>query len=270
MMQNKQLNGVLPMKWYNTICNFLVNIKKDPSDYRRKETEKEAEKTLSVKDKKYIICGDQNIPIDWDDVILYDDPQGFSLPKNCYKTVKNKRNPSMFVAHWDVCLSSKSCYNVLKKRKLSVHFLIDNDGTIYQLMNCNDIAFHAGNRKVNNKSIGVEISNAYYLKYQNIYRSRGFGPRPTWSDAQVHGKTLEPFLGFYPWQEEAFQALTKALNKVYEIPIKTPVQNGNFITTVVPEVRDATFEGVVNHYHITNRKIDCAGFELDEVLKEIT
>ena len=94
----------------------------------------------------------------------------------------------MFVTHWDVCLSSKSCFNILKKRGISVHFCIDNDGAIYQLMDCNDIGFHAGNWEVNTKSVGVEISNAYYPHYQDIYRRKGFGPRPFWRDAEVHGK----------------------------------------------------------------------------------
>ena len=150
-----------------------------------------------------------------------------------------------------------------------MHFLIDNDGTIYQIMDCNDIGYHAGNRKVNTKSIGVEISNAYYPKYQDIYRSEGFGPRPTWKNVEVHGRTLDPFLGFYPWQEQAFQALAKALHDAYDIPLETPTTDDAAITTVVPEVVAGTFKGVVNHYHITKRKIDCAGFDLDEVLAEI-
>ena len=69
-------------------------------------------------------------------------------------------------------------------------------------------------------------------------------------------------MGFYPWQEQAFQALTKALHNAYDIPLETPMKDGAAITTVVPEVVAGTFKGVVNHYHITERKIDCAGFEL--------
>ena len=46
---------------------------------------------------------------------------------------------------------------VLEKRGISTHFVIDNDGTIVQLVDCNDIAWHAGNRKVNNASIGIDL-----------------------------------------------------------------------------------------------------------------
>ena len=36
-------------------------------------------------------------------------------------------------------------------------------------MDMNHIAWHASHRTVNRKSVGVEISNAYYPKYQNWY-----------------------------------------------------------------------------------------------------
>ena len=259
------------MRLFNDICDFLITAKKDPSDFRRKETEKEAHKISlePTSTSNVILCNGEEHPIEWDNVIPFTHTDGFVLPKNCYKTAKNERRSTMFVCHWDVCLSAKSCFNILKKRKLSVHFLIDNDGTIYQLMDCNDVGYHAGNRKVNNTSLGVEISNAYYPKYQNIYRSRGFGPRPIWKNVKVHDKTLEPFLGFYPVQEQALQALMKALNKVYNIPLQTPTTEGELLTTTSRAVYKGTYHGVVNHYHITKRKIDCAGMQLDKLLKEI-
>tara|TARA_Y100000310_G_scaffold298886_1_gene333238 strand:- start:323 stop:1120 length:798 start_codon:yes stop_codon:yes gene_type:complete len=265
------------MKWYDIICKAFVKIffakfKQDSFEYRKDETNKEADKiSLELERKEnYIICNGEHVSIEWDNVITFDNIGGLLMPKNCYKKAKNKRTSTMFVTHWDVCLSSKSCYNILKKRKISVHFLIDNDGAIYQTMDCNDIGYHAGNWKVNTKSVGVEISNAYYPKYQNIYRSRGFGPRPIYNNVKVHGKTLEPFLGFYPVQKQAFQALAKALNKAYNIPLKAPMNGDQLSQTIVPEVYKGTFKGVINHYHITKKKIDCAGFKLDEVLEEIT
>jgi len=259
------------MKLFDSVVDFLIKAKQDPAEFRRHETEREAVQIANrpTADQKSIICNGEPFVIDWPDVITHKQPHGLLLPKNCYRKAKNERKPNMFVAHWDVCLSSKSCFNILKKRKLSVHFLIDNDGTIYQTMDCNDVAFHAGNRAVNNNSIGVEISNAYYPKYQDLYRKRGFGPRPLWKNVKVHGRELEPFLGFYPVQEKAFAALAKALNNVYGIALDTPAKNNQPVQTVYPEVKKGTYNGVVNHYHITNRKIDCAGFEIDKILKNI-
>jgi len=249
----------------------------DTPTYRRKLTEREG---LVVALKEYaernrrspnaIICNDKYIDINWDKVVLFKEVDGFKLPPNCYRKSKDERKPNMFVVHWDVCLSSKSCFNVLKKRGISVHFCIDNDGTIYQLMDCNDIGWHAGNREVNNNSIGVEISDAYYPKYQELYRTKGFGPRPTWRNVEVHGKKLKPFLGFYDVQLDALKALTKALHNAYDIPLVAPMDGEELLTGVDPDVQKGTFEGVVNHYHITRRKIDCAGLKLDKILKEIT
>lgn len=260
------------MKWYKNICQFFFKIKQNPNEVRQLETEKEAKEILLTPSevKKFIICNGKHITIEWDNVYTFEDSEGFLLPRNCYRKPRTERIPTMFVSHWDVCLSSKNCFNVIKKRQLSVHFCIDNDGTIYQLMDCNNIAWHAGNRKVNNNSIGVEISNAYYPKYQDIYIKKGLGPRPFWKNVKVHNKTLQPFLGFYSVQVEAFKALAKALNKAYDIPLVVPMDGEDLLTTIDPQVQQGLFKGVVNHYHITSRKIDCAGFEIDKVLKEIT
>ena len=248
----------------------------DTETYRRKVTEREglliALHEYAKKSKKKgntIVCNNKDYEIGWDKVITYKEIGGLTLPSTCYKKYKGQRKPNMFVAHWDVCLSSKTCVRILKNREISVHFCIDNDGTIYQLMDCNDIAYHAGNWKVNTKSVGVEISDAYYPKYQDLYKTKGFGPRPMWKNVEVHGKKLKPFLGFYPVQIQAFKALTKALHKAYDIPLVAPMEEGKLQDTVDLRVRKGTFKGVVSHYHITTRKIDCAGFKLDEVLKEI-
>ena len=101
------------------------------------------------------------VPIEWDKKVKIS-----LLKEGTYKKVKNRRTPTMAVTHWDVCLSADSCKRVLEKRGISTHFVIDNDGTIVQLVDCNDIAWHAGIRKVNNVSIGIDFSNAYYTKYQ--------------------------------------------------------------------------------------------------------
>jgi hypothetical protein len=259
------------MKLFNDVVDFLISIKADTGKERRSLAEEEhvrvSKEALKEKDHQYIICNGEPVQIDWEHTITHQDNEGLTLPQNCYKKSKKQRGIKMLVSHWDVCLSSKSCFNVLKKRKLSVHFLIDNDGTIYQIMDTNDVGFHAGNRKVNNCSIGVEISNAFYPKYQPTYVKKGFGERPLMSNIQVHGRTLEDHLGFYPVQVEAFKALARSLNKHYNIPLETPMLNEDMKTTVDPQVRSGIFKGLVNHFHITSRKIDCASLNLYRIFK---
>ena len=158
----------------------------------------------------------------------------------------------------------------MKKRGISVHFAIDNDGTIYQFMDMNDIAYHAGSRKWNEASIGVEITNAFYPKYQDWYEKKGFGERPIITDASVHGKKVEKHLGFYPIQLQALQALMKAVHTATGIPLQAPLdRKGNTATKVSKPVADGRFEGFVSHYHLTNRKIDCAGLDIKNLLEGI-
>ena len=94
------------MKWFDKAVDFLVKAKLDPADTRRYETEQEANKILKESEEatKHIICGGKRVSIDWDKVVTHEDTEGLSLPKNCYKTVKNERTPTMFVAHRDVCM----------------------------------------------------------------------------------------------------------------------------------------------------------------------
>jgi hypothetical protein len=158
----------------------------------------------------------------------------------------------------------------LDRRGISVHFLIDNDGTIYQTLDLQHAAWHAGSSRTNRPSVGVEITNAYYPKYQEWYVKNGFGERPIIDDAWVHGEKLDPFLGFYPEQIEAAKALWKAINGATGIPFETPTsQFGKTSTKYEQDVAYGSFTGFVSHYHISKGKIDCAGLDLQTLLDEV-
>ena len=203
---------------------------------------------------KYIICNGVKIPIDWNKVVLYNEEGGMGYTEG-FKLVKKRRKPKMFVAHWDVCLDTRSMVVVTKKRGLSVHFGIDNDGTIYQLMDTNDIAYHA--RGVNTTSVGVEIANGIYPRFQSYYKKSGFGPRNIIIGEKVHDKELAPYLGFYDVQIDAFNALAKALGGEYDIPFKIPKdKNENLVDKVDPRVVGRSFRGIIGHFHLNPEKND--------------
>lgn len=215
-----------------------------------------------------IIYNNDYYEIEWPKVVLPFNHGGLQHTKN-YKKVYEKRNPTMFVAHWDVCLNSESCFRVLERRGCSIHFTIDNDGTIRQHLDMNHIAVHAG-RTANKVSIGVEISNAYYPKYNKWYKDNGFGERPLVKGAKVHGKSMKPFMDFYPVQIEALKALMKAVHKATGIPLKCPLdRDGNTSYVSSTSAVRGSFKGFVSHYHITKRKIDCANLDLRKLLDEI-
>ncbi len=251
-----------------------------PATYRRIVTARQAlmELTLDqyeskIKDLeniKKIICGGKGLPIKWNKVVNLVDSGNLELPSNCYRLVTKERIPTMIVTHWDVALSASSCYKILKNKGISSHFAIDNDGTIYQMVDTQNIAWHAGNRGVNNTSIGIDFSNAYYTKYQKYYEKKGFGSRPVLGDSKVHGRTLKEHLGYYPVQIEAYKALVKCLSEHYDIPLVCPLDNnGDLLTTVHPPSKKANWHGVVSHYNLTDGKIDCAGLPLEQILSEI-
>ena len=163
--------------------------------------------------------------------------------------------------------------SALAKLGISVHFCIDNDGTIYQLLDTQHKAWHAGISNGvggNIKGIGVEISNAYYTKYQDWYVNHGFGERPLQEHGYVHGKTLKPFLDFYPIQLEALKALWKAIHIGVGIPLEYPKNAEGYIeTSVHKECERGKFDGFCNHYNFVRTKIDAAGLDLPKLLQEV-
>src|SRR5207302_1593164 len=69
-----------------------------------------------------------------------------------------QRVVDQFVIHYDAAGTSKNCFRTLQDfRGLSVHFMIDLDGTIYQTLDVKERAFHA--TTANTRSVGVEIAN---------------------------------------------------------------------------------------------------------------
>ena len=247
-----------------------------PSTFRRIWTERQADiddfRPVNRKYSNYLVYNSNFIPIEWDKVVLWSEEGGLSAkPGNYYDyTGRAKRNIRLFVNHWDVCLDSTRCNDVLNKRGISVHFLIDNDGTIFQTLDMQHGAWHGSSGRVNRASVGVEISNAYYPKYQNWYEKRGFGERPTMKDVVVHGQKLPEFLGFYDVQIQAAQALWKAIESATAVEYKAPLDNnGNTSTKYEQDVVYGKFAGIVSHYHCSKKKIDCGGMDIKALIEEI-
>ena len=231
-----------------------------PTTYRRILTEREASE---IEMKNFISINNQRIPIDWDVKIDLIKP-------GSYKDVEKFRNVKMIVTHWDATTSAKTCKRILEARNISTHFCIDNDGVIYQFLDTNNVAWHAGRRTINNRSIGVDFSNAYYLKYNEKYKKMGFNKRPIINDSTVHGVKLKSHLGYYNVQIKAYKTLLKVLCTYYNIPLQVPEdENGELLTRVHEESVKSKFNGIVCHYHLTRNKIDCAGLKLKNIIDSL-
>ena len=202
---------------------------------------------------KTIYCNGDHVPVAWDKVVTYREQPDWSLPDSNMKSFSGNRKPSIFVVHWDGCLDSEMCHRVIEGRGLSVHFCIDTDGTIIQLMDTNNIAWHA--RGVNTQSIGVEVANPVYMKYQDKQDS----PRPVWPAEKFNGKTQQKRLGFYPIQEQALKVLIDSVCGYYQIPLVYPTYKG--------QIKDPhKFSGVIGHYHVTRNKTDPLGLDFSKVV----
>jgi len=245
-----------------------------PGTHRRVWTDRESKlvdlEPPPTQFKNTIVHNGSFHDIKWDKVVHWIDPAGLTTADGAFKSRagQEERKPTMFVNPWDVCLNSKSCAKVLQQRGISVHFCIDNDGTIYQLLDTQHIAWHAGSRLINDLSIGVEISNAFYPKYQDTYVSRGFGERPVMDGVMVHGNALETHLGFYQVQLDALTALWESMSRIHDMPLTVPELGGKEIETKYSSAASGKFKGFVSHYHLTDRKIDCAGLQHIEIAKK--
>lgn len=64
------------------------------------------------------------------------------------------------VHHMAGVLTPVQCNNALKGRGGSIHYAIGNDGSIGWGIDEDEVAWHAGNWPINQKSIGIETSNS--------------------------------------------------------------------------------------------------------------
>jgi N-acetylmuramoyl-L-alanine amidase len=189
-----------------------------------------------------------------------------------------------FVLHYDACGTSQRCFDVLHDhRGLSVHFMLDLDGTIYQTLDVKERAWHAA--QANDRSVGVEIANigAYEPGDQTLDqwyevvdgRARvtlpsemgdggirtpdfvAYSMRPERVVGEIHGKQYEMH-DLTAEQYDALIKLTATLCAIFPKMICDYPRDaqGRLVTTVLSDEQYRTFGGVVGHYHLSKGKID--------------
>jgi N-acetyl-anhydromuramyl-L-alanine amidase AmpD len=190
-----------------------------------------------------------------------------------------------FVIHFDVCGSSQKCFEVLHdQRGLSVQFMLDVDGTIYQTLDLKEAAWHA--TKANSRSIGIEIANVgtFQDKTQGL-AARWYGkddagktrltiPDPKLVPTLAPGVVLrpdrdEPITGVVqdqqysqydltPQQYESLTKLTATLCKVFpKIRCDYPKDDqGRLIPRKLEDDVYDKYNGILGHYHVQLNKND--------------
>jgi N-acetyl-anhydromuramyl-L-alanine amidase AmpD len=208
-----------------------------------------------------------------------------------------QRVVDQFVIHFDVCGTSRQCFKVLQDmRDLSVHFMLDLDGTIYQTLDLKERAWHATSS--NSRSVGIEIAN------MGAYSVNGKNPLAEWYAKEPNGQTRitipaeygdggirtkdfvghparpEPVIGmiqgqelvqydFTPQQYQALIKLTATLCKAFpQMKCNYPKDAaGQLIRQKLPAADLKSYQGVLGHFHIQTDKVDPGpAFQWDYVI----
>jgi hypothetical protein len=197
-------------------------------------------------------------------VINFDQAGGIDLHKHgFFYTGRGKKNYPVryLVLHWG-STSGYRLAKVLTNRKISSHFGIDRD-TIYQYLDTNHRAWHAGN--VNHWSVGIDFCQqpkeepwVRKLKKKgwvvdSMQNPTGRGHKVVCS---LNAKAAHAGRQFV-------EGLCKALDIPFHIPrgkdglgsSTDPIYHG-----VIPRdaLKDGTFRGIVGHHHVTKQKWDIA------------
>ena len=211
-------------------------------------------------------------------------------------TLENlQEHVDQFVYHYDVCVTSRRCFEVLHDlRGLSVQFMLDLDGTIYQTLDLKERAWHAGT--ANDRCVGVEIANigAYgnmetldkwyalddsgwpfaifpdWVKETGI-RTPDFVARPARKGIfkeVINGREVM----MYDYTEEQYQALIKltaALHRIFpRMTLDCPRNpDGSIRWHVFEKEEQAAFSGFMGHLHESKGKVDPGpAFDWERVL----
>lgn len=204
-----------------------------------------------------------------------------------------------FVLHYDATGTSRQCFKVLHDlRGLSVHFMLDLDGTLYQTLDLKERAWHA--TSANSRAIGIEIANigAYPAGGKNPFdqwyekdaagrtrlrlperlgdggiRTPGFVGRPDRPElvrGQMQGTDLLQY-DFTPEQYAALVKLTATLCRVFpKMQCDYPRDaEGRLITRKLPDEDLDRFGGLLGHLHIQTNKVDPGpAFQWDRLVRE--
>jgi N-acetyl-anhydromuramyl-L-alanine amidase AmpD len=195
------------------------------------------------------------------------------------------RAVDQFVVHYDVCGISRTCFEVLHHgRGLSVHFLLDIDGSIYQTLDVRETAWHA--TRSNARSIGVELAHigAYppseRVAIERWYALDSEGPRitlperlgdggvrtpgftgrparPELIEGRINGSWLVQY-DFTPEQYDSLAALAATLSGALPgIRLEVPRDpSGAIIQDTLSDEAWRSFAGLLGHHHIQTNKLD--------------
>ncbi|HGY92359.1 MAG TPA: N-acetylmuramoyl-L-alanine amidase [Planctomycetes bacterium] len=188
---------------------------------------------------------------------------------------------NQFVIHYDVCVTSHRCFEVLQDlRGLSVHFMLDVDGTLYQSLDLAERARHAG--VANDHSVGIEIAHVGAYPpgkdaWRKRYRLDAAGQRWLSIEEALEPPPGGPFLvagpsdrtgvingrrlvqaEFTEAQYRTLEVLTDFLCREFPRLRRDAPRDatGEILTRCLTKEELASFRGILGHFHVSRRKSD--------------
>ncbi len=181
----------------------------------------------------------------------------------------------MVVLHSDITSDSRSCFQILKMRGFSTHFMVDWDGTIYQGTDVAKMAIHAASpdfrKNVNNFSIGIDVNCL------QVNHAGGKAPSAGSQGERRMSDVIE--INTVPWQswgytDAQYRALISLLKKLAsllpKLKLMAPLAEDNAPIWSVVEKYNPEI-GIYGHLHLTAEKFDPGpGFDWHRLIYGLT
>jgi len=194
----------------------------------------------------HIICDGRSVPVEGQVVLPGQHGLRFRKWTNWRP---RKGSVDRIVLHWTGGEGGgQQVFNTLKRRGLSIHFVVDGAGGIWQFLDpASDHAYHAG-RIENPRSVGIEVT---------CYGFRVIRPAPAkGADRKIYSCTIHGrsrcVADYRPAQHKAVHALCSVLCNSLAIPRRVHIDPRRCLSVA----ERAPLAGVIGHYHVSPRKLD--------------
>ncbi|MSQ81476.1 MAG: hypothetical protein EXR77_00965 [Myxococcales bacterium] len=242
--------------------------------------------------KNYIIAAGEPHTIDGANIITFkDDPSwdferlngpegnlvdGRRIPGkvDIVKTVAEAQDVVKGVLiHADITPDARMCFNVLKSRTLSTHFMIDWNGVIYQGTDAIREAAHGGGKEntlkdANHWTIGIDM-NCMLVKMTGDGKPSGSQGDRRVFEATINGEPWRS-IGYTDAQYDALVKLLRGLKQLFsKIVLMPPIGPDKQVLMEQTEI-DLEKCGIFGHFHLNAQKIDPGpGFEWTRLIADL-
>ncbi|MCC7193551.1 MAG: N-acetylmuramoyl-L-alanine amidase [Phycisphaeraceae bacterium] len=174
-----------------------------------------------------------------------------------------QRVVDQFVIHYDAVGNSRDCFEILQdKRGLSIHFMLDTDGTIYQTLDVKERAWHA--TIANDRSVGIEIAHVGAVPAGD----------PSVTSDMMRGMIQGQELAQSPFTDAQYRALAKLTAALCVVLPRIKCDyprdaNGQLVRHKLDDETLRNYHGLLGHYHIQTNKVDPGpAFDWDRLMRE--